>query len=73
MYIHNLQRLKDYKERLLHSQELLDVSPIFSLIEKIEINEVYSFLIQIISNKINQMQVATKNATNLTVSGFIHL
>ena len=73
MYIYNLQKLKDYKAQILHSQELLNISDIFSPFEKMRINSCYIDLTKIVNNRIAQMQVATKNATNLTVSDFNQL
>ncbi|WP_394760312.1 hypothetical protein [Flavobacterium sp.] len=73
MYIFNLQKLKEYKEHILHSQELLNISDIFSPIEKVRINVCYNILSEIVTDKIKQMEVATKNATNLTVSDYNQL
>ena len=73
MYIYNLQKLKEYKEQVLHGQELLNISDIFSPIEKIRVNTIYSDLMAFVDEKINQMQVATKNATNVEVFDYNQL
>lgn len=73
MYIYNLQKLKDYKEKVLHQQELLNISTIFTVFEKLKINEVYDSLLKIVSDKVAQMEVATKNATGLTVFDYQQL
>ena len=73
MYIYNLQKLKEYKEQVLHGQELLNISDIFLPIEKIRVNTIYSDLMAFVDEKINQMQVATKNATNVEVFDYNQL
>lgn len=73
MYIYNLQKLKDYKEQILLAKEMLNISDIFSPFEKMRINECYSALDVIIRYRIEQMEVATKKATNLTVSDYNQL
>ena len=73
MYIYNLQKLKEYKEKIQHQQELLNISDIFTVIEKIKINEVYNSLEEIVSSKVKQMEVATKNATSLPVFDYKQL
>ena len=73
MYIYNLQKLKEYKEKIQHSQELLNISDIFSPVEKVRINVCYTILEQIVTNKIKLMEVATTNATNLPVFSYEQL
>lgn len=52
MYINNLQRAKDYKEKVEMSIELLPISTVFSDQEKADLMETYQLQLKVINEVI---------------------
>ena len=51
-YLTNLKDLQYYKKQLLHQQELLFISPVFTDTDKELVNECYEDLLQITDHRI---------------------